>query len=74
MAGQRTKEAQGRRTHLERFCATEAIERPRRGRRIALKLPPAERTGDLVLRCADGHEIDKMREVVSRPGPGAVPR
>jgi len=28
----------------------------------------------LVLRCADGHEIDKMREVVGRPGPGAVRR
>jgi DNA-binding HxlR family transcriptional regulator len=25
----------------------------------------------LVLRCADGHEIDKMREVAGRPGPGA---
>jgi DNA-binding HxlR family transcriptional regulator len=26
---------------------------------------------NLVLRCADGHEIDKMREVAGRPGPGA---
>lgn len=26
---------------------------------------------NLVLRCAAGHEIDKMREVASRPGPGA---
>jgi DNA-binding HxlR family transcriptional regulator len=25
----------------------------------------------LVLRCAAGHEIDKMREVVGRPGPAA---
>lgn len=28
----------------------------------------------LVLRCADGHEIDRMRDVVARPGPGAVRR
>ncbi len=28
----------------------------------------------LVLRCAAGHEIDKMREVVGRPGPGAKRR
>jgi DNA-binding HxlR family transcriptional regulator len=25
----------------------------------------------LVLRCSHGHEIDKMREVAGRPGPGA---
>jgi DNA-binding HxlR family transcriptional regulator len=28
----------------------------------------------LVLRCQDGHEIDKMREVAGRPGPGAQRR
>jgi DNA-binding HxlR family transcriptional regulator len=28
----------------------------------------------LVLRCAGGHEIDKLREVVSHPGPGAKRR
>lgn len=28
----------------------------------------------LVFRCADGHELDKMREVVTKPGPGARKR
>jgi DNA-binding HxlR family transcriptional regulator len=29
---------------------------------------------DVVLRCADGHDIPSAREVRSRPGPGARPR
>ena len=53
LAGQRTKEAQGRRTRLERFMAEEAIERPREHHSVHLRLPPAGRTGDRVLRAAD---------------------
>jgi ATP-binding cassette subfamily F protein 3 len=53
LAGQRTKEAQGRRTRLERFLKTEAIERPREHRTISLRFQPAGRTGQLVLRAED---------------------
>jgi ATP-binding cassette subfamily F protein 3 len=50
LAGQRTKEAQGRRTRLQRFLRDEAIERPQQQRRINLRLPSGGRTGDIVLR------------------------
>jgi ATP-binding cassette, subfamily F, member 3 len=50
LAGQRTKEAQGRRTRLERFMRDEAIERPRIHDSITLRLKSADRTGDFVLR------------------------
>ena len=53
LAGQRTKEAQGRRTRLERFLRTEAIPKPREPEEIHLRLRPVRRTGDLVLRAAD---------------------
>ncbi|MCL2700816.1 MAG: ABC-F family ATP-binding cassette domain-containing protein [Phycisphaerae bacterium] len=49
LAGQRSKEAQGRRTRLERFMKTEAIERPREHDRIAVRLKALQRTGDFVL-------------------------
>ena len=48
LAGQRTKEAQGRRTRLERFMRDEAIERPAEHRSISLSLPSAGRTGDKI--------------------------
>ncbi len=53
LAGQRTKEAQGRRTRLERFLKTEAKPKPRRHENIHVRLTPGGRTGDLVLRTAD---------------------
>jgi ATP-binding cassette, subfamily F, member 3 len=53
LAGQRTKEAQGRRTRLERFLRDEAIERPREERRIRLGLTTEVRSGDLVLATKD---------------------
>jgi len=53
MAGQRTKEAQGRRTRLERFLRDEAIERPREQRYIRLGLTTQIRSGDLVLATKD---------------------
>ncbi len=49
LAGQRTKEAQGRRTRLERFLRDEAIERPEEDRRIRLGLTTYIRSGDLVM-------------------------
>ncbi len=49
LAGQRTKEAQGRRTRLERFRRDEAISRPREEQQIRLTLQAKQRSGDMVL-------------------------
>jgi ATP-binding cassette subfamily F protein 3 len=49
LAGQRTKEAQGRRSRLERFLAEEAIEKPREHHGIDLEFHPARTTGRKVL-------------------------
>ena len=53
LAGQRTREAQGRRTRLERFLRDEAIERPDEDRQIRLGLTTVIRSGDLVLATKD---------------------
>ena len=53
LAGQRTREAQGRRTRLERFLEEEAIDRPREEKRIRLGLTTEIRSGDLVLATKD---------------------
>lgn len=53
LAGQRSKEAQGRRTRLERFLRDEAIERPEEERAIRLGLTTTIRSGDLVLATKD---------------------
>jgi ATP-binding cassette subfamily F protein 3 len=53
IAGQRSKEAQGRRTRLERFLKTEAIPRPVEHARIHVRFKVDQRTGDFVLRLAD---------------------
>ena len=50
LAGQRTKEAQGRRSRLERFIRDEAISEPQDHRAISLELAPPVRSGDIVLR------------------------
>ena len=50
IAGQRTKEARGRRKRLERFLEDEAIERPTEQQAMSLSLPSVTRTGDIVLR------------------------
>ncbi len=50
MGSQRTNEAKGRRTRLERFKRDEAVARPQEHRTISLKLSAAKRTGDMVLR------------------------
>ncbi len=62
LAGQRSKEAQGRRTRLERFLKTEAIPKPRKPDELHLRLLPVQRTGDLVLRAGDltvGYSADR---------------
>ncbi|MFB3893660.1 MAG: ABC-F family ATP-binding cassette domain-containing protein [Phycisphaerae bacterium] len=53
LAGQRSKEAQGRRTRLERFMKTEAMPRPREHPRISVRLHADQRSGDFVLRLSD---------------------
>ncbi len=53
IAGQRSKEAQGRRTRLERFIRDEAIEKPFSNRKITMRLRVTQRTGDIVLRLRD---------------------
>ncbi|RLT38190.1 MAG: ABC transporter ATP-binding protein [Chloroflexi bacterium] len=49
-AGQRSKEAQGRETRLQRFLETEALPPPPLDQRIRLPLRTDIRSGDLVLR------------------------
>ncbi len=53
LAGQRTKEAQGRRTRLERFLRDEAVDRPQDQQQIRLGLTTQIRSGDLVLATKD---------------------
>ncbi len=53
LAGQRTKEAQGRRTRLERFLREEAVDRPQEQPQIRLGLTTHIRSGDLVLATRD---------------------
>ncbi len=53
IAGQRTKEAQGRRTRLERFIRDEAIPKPQVPPEIHLSIPAGPRTGDMVMRASE---------------------
>jgi ATP-binding cassette subfamily F protein 3 len=53
MAGQRTRQAQGRLKRLERFQRDEAIERPREAKHIRLDLTTDVRSGNVVLRTKD---------------------
>ena len=48
IAGQRTKEAKGRRKRLERFIRDEAIERPRTAGTINISLAPLHQSGRMV--------------------------
>lgn len=62
LAGQRTKEAQGRRTRLERFIRDEALAKPQVPPDIHLSIPAGPRTGDMVLRASDleiGYHADQ---------------
>ena len=49
IAGQNTRQAQGRRTRLERMLAAEAISAPRRRQRLSLNMQSRLRSGALVL-------------------------
>ena len=53
LAGQRTREAQGRRTRLSRYLRDEAVDRPQQHKRVHLRLEDAQRSGDEVLRLKD---------------------
>ncbi len=49
IAGQRSKEAQGRRTKLERYLEREAVDKPEYARNVRLRFTAGRRTGDMVL-------------------------
>lgn len=53
IAGQNTRQAQGRRRRLERFLQDEAIARPREQRFMRLNLQTKKRSGDKVLSTRD---------------------
>ena len=53
IAGQRTKEARGRRKRLERFLEEEAIDAPREHKSIHLSLSSSARSGNVVLKARD---------------------
>jgi ATP-binding cassette subfamily F protein 3 len=55
-AGQRSKQARGREARLERYKRDEMIDRPAHLDVMSLSLPPARRSGDLVI---DAREISK---------------
>ncbi len=50
IAGQRSREAKGRRTRLARFLDTEGVERPREQGQAKLSIDSSGRSGDRVLR------------------------
>jgi len=50
LAGQNTRQAQGRRKRLERFLEEKKLDRPAAGSSLHLDLKPAQRSGDLVLK------------------------
>jgi len=53
IAGQKTRQAQGRRKRLERMLRDDAIDRPDHRRSIMIAFEDAERSGDLVLETRD---------------------
>jgi ATP-binding cassette subfamily F protein 3 len=63
LAGQNTRQAQGRRTRLERLRASsELVKRPESRQAMKLKLSSDQRSGDIVLRARDlviGYEDDR---------------
>jgi ATP-binding cassette subfamily F protein 3 len=62
IAGQNTRQAQGRRRRLERLLIDARLAPPQKTRRIHIKLNASARSGDLVLRTFDlkvGYQDDK---------------
>ncbi len=73
IAGQRSKEARGRRTRLQRFLKEEAIERPREHRRIHVRLQPRYPSGELVYQTRDlvigyDHPLVRVPDLTVRRG------
>ena len=75
IAGQRTREAQGRRTRLARFMRDEAIDKPQQPQHIRVRLNPVKRSGDIVLQLreltigyAPGQPVLQLPEVEARRG------
>jgi ATP-binding cassette subfamily F protein 3 len=63
IAGQNTRQAQGRRTRLERFLRDEAIARPRQQRLMRLNLQTHRQSGEQVLKTKNlviGYHDDKI--------------
>ena len=72
-AGQRSKEARGRQTRLERFKRDELIERPHELKTIHLGLTTEVRSGDIVLRTKDlviGYAVHEENPLTGGPGDG----
>lgn len=53
IAGQNTRQAQGRRKRLDRFLKDEAIDRPRDQRTMHMGFEAVDRSGDLVIRTTE---------------------
>ncbi|NOX62117.1 MAG: ABC-F family ATP-binding cassette domain-containing protein [Chloroflexi bacterium] len=53
IAGQNTRQAQGRRTRLARMLATRRLQAPRRQKRMRLRMQARARSGELVLAMRD---------------------
>jgi ATP-binding cassette subfamily F protein 3 len=80
IAGQNTRQAQGRRKRLERYVRDEAILRPREQRMMRLQIKSAGRSGDKVLMTDDlviGYHDDRVplfRSPILRSTGGNAPR
>ncbi len=77
-AGQRSKEARGRQTRLERFKRDELIERPHELKTIHLGLTTDVRSGDIVLRTKDlviGYAVREEHPLLAgrAPAPEGLP-
>lgn len=60
LAGQNTRQAQGRRTRLERFLQEEAVEAPASNRGVSIQFGAAARSGDIVLK-TKGLQVGRQR-------------
>lgn len=69
IAGQKTRQAQGRRKRLERLLRDEALERPKEVETARIHFRPSDRSGDLVLETSElwiGH-ADSEEALFSAP-------
>jgi ATP-binding cassette subfamily F protein 3 len=76
MAGQNTRQAQGRRKRLERLLEESRLAPPLQTRKLSLSLQPALRSGDLVIRTAklsvgyadEGHPLFHVPDLTLQRG------